>query len=56
MHGDALSALADVVGRRGDTAGARALLDAALELYRAKKHQVSVERTDDLLAKLVSSV
>jgi tetratricopeptide (TPR) repeat protein len=55
MHGDALSALAEVLESQGEAADASALLVEALELYRAKNHVVSIKRTEDLLTKLVSS-
>ena len=55
MHGDALSALAEVLDETGDAAGARVLLEEALELFRAKEHLIAIRRTKDLLDKLVSS-
>jgi tetratricopeptide (TPR) repeat protein len=54
MHGDALTALAEVLDGDGNSAEARALLGEALELFRAKEHLVSIKRTENLLTKLVS--
>jgi predicted ATPase/DNA-binding SARP family transcriptional activator len=53
MHGDALSALAEVVQRNGNAAEAKALLEEALQLYRAKEHLVSTKRCQNFLTKLV---
>ena len=53
MRGDALSALAEVLHRRDETAEARQLLTQALELYQGKQHLVAIRRTEDLLARLV---
>jgi tetratricopeptide (TPR) repeat protein len=52
MHGDALSALAEVFRVNGNPTEARALLADALELYRAKEHLVAIQRTENLLEKL----
>jgi tetratricopeptide (TPR) repeat protein len=54
MHGEALTALAEVLRENGSPGEARALLNEALELFRAKQHLVSSKRTEDLLTKLVS--
>jgi len=56
MHGEALTALAEVLEGKGDITAARALLAEALELFRRKKHEVSIKRTENSLSKLVSSV
>src|SRR4029077_14026669 len=53
MHGDALSAFAEVLYGNGNSTEARALLAEALELYRAKQHLVAIQRTENLLEKLV---
>jgi predicted ATPase len=55
MHGEALTALAEVLLASGNTAAARGLLTEALELFRRKEHEVSIKRTENLLSKLVSS-
>ena len=55
MHGDALTALAEILHGNGNSAEARALLGEAIGLFRAKQHLVSIKRTEDLLTKLVSA-
>ena len=54
MHGDALTALAEILQANGSPGEARALLGEALGLFRTKRHLVSIKRTEDLLTKLVS--
>jgi hypothetical protein len=45
-------ALADMLERQGDTAGARDALEEALELYRAKEIVPSIARAEQRLAAL----
>ena len=52
LHGDALLALAEVLGAKGSAAEQAAVLQAALELFERKENIVQAEQTREALRAL----